>query len=592
MSYTGKWIKIDLTTGTSEINQTDRQLLETYIGGKGLGFAILDELAPCPDPLSEDNPLIFVNGPFTGTKIQTSSRTTLVTKSPLTGSILDTHCGGHFGPQLKAAGFDYLVITGKATNWVYLIVTPEGVEIKSAEHLLGKGIFATNDLLLEQHPGIDPCVACIGPAGENLSKIACIGVDKHRQFGRGGAGAVMGSKKLKAMVVDGELNINYQNREKFEQLNKQLTKSILTNPTIKFRRKKGTMLWVRRAQEYGILSTRNFKQCQWDKFESISSETARQELNWKDTGCFNCNIRCSKWARFDKTEIEGPEFETTAYLGSNCEVDDIKQVTIANEICNDLGMDSISAGGTCAFAMECYEKQLLDDFNGLDLSWGNTEAQHQLLHLMSKREGIGALFANGTRDAAEKIGKASHGFAINVFGMELSGPNPKGSLIMAVSNSVADFASHTRLWCLEQDMGDEFCVEDIPATVAKGQDEVNIRNSLVICDFVPEGLSALAEVLNEATGFNHDAESLLKIGTRISHLARRYNLRNGRKSSDDTLPDRFFNEKSLSGLMKGQKLEKTFHQFLVRKFYKLRGWNKNGEPKPETLQAYGLADAN
>lgn len=445
---------------------------------------------------------------------------------------------------------------------------------------------------MEKHAGIDPSVACIGPAGENLSKIACIGVDKHRQFGRGGAGAVMGSKDLKAVVVDGELTITYHNEEKFKELNKQLTKSILTNPNIKYRRKKGTMLWVRRAQEYGVLSTRNFKQCYWDQFESISSETAREELNWKDTGCFNCNIRCSKWARFDQTEIEGPEFETTAYLGSNCQVNDIRQVTIANEICNDLGMDTISAGGTCSFAMECYERQLLDGFDGLDLRWGNSEAQHQLLHLMAKREGIGALFADGTRAAAEKIGKESHEFAINVFGMELSGPNPKGSLVMAVSNSVADFASHTRLWCLEQDMGDDFRIEEIPLTVAKGQDEVNIRNSMVICDFVPEGLSALAEVLNEVTGFNHDAESLQKIGTRISHLARRYNLRNGRKHSDDTLPERFFNEESLSGLMKGKKLEKPFHQSLVQKYYKIRGWDENGTPKPETLQAFGLSDLN
>ena len=592
MSYTGKWIKIDLTTGTTEINTTDRLLLETYVGGKGLGLAILDQLAPYPDPLAEDNPLIFVNGPFPGTKVQPSPRTPLVTKSPLTGSMLDTHCGGHFGPQLKAAGFDYMIITGKAKSWVYLVITPESVEIKSADHLHGKGIFATNDLLLETHSGIDPSVACIGPAGENLSKIACIGVDKHRQFGRGGAGAVMGSKKLKAVIVDGELKIDYHDEEKFKRLNKELTKSILTNPTIKYRRKKGTMLWIRRAQEYGVLATRNFKQCRWDKFESISSEAARQELNWKDTGCFNCNIRCSKWARFNNTEIEGPEFETAAYLGSSCLVADIRQVTIANEICNDLGMDTISAGGTCSFAMECYEKQLLDSFDGLDLSWGNVEAQHRLLRLMAKREGIGALFADGTRNAAEKIGKNSHEFAINVCGMELSGPNPKGSLVMAVSNAVADFASHTRLWCLEQDMGDDFRIEDIPVAVAKGQDEVNIRNSLVICDFVPEGLSALAEVLNAATGFNHDAESLQKIGTRISHLARRYNKRNGRKSSDDTLPGRFFNEESLSGLMKGEKLEKPFHQSLVRRYYEIRGWDQKGEPEIETLQAYGLSEAN
>lgn len=585
MAYTGRWVKIDLTTKTYEINKTDRTLVENYIGGKGLGFAILDETAPAPEALGEDNPLIFVNGPFTGTEIQTSSRTTLVTKSPLTNSILDTHCGGHFGPQLKAAGFDYMVIVGKAKSWVYLHVTQGGVEFLSAEHLTGKGIFFTNDWLVNSHPGTDPRVACIGPAGENISKIACIGVDKHRQFGRGGAGAVMGSKNLKAIVVDGDLRVNYHDEKKFKQLNKILTKDILNSPSVKFRRKKGTMLWIRRAQELQMLPTRNFKECRFNDFEKITSETAREELNWKDTGCFNCAIRCSKWARFDDHEVEGPEYETTAYLGSGCMVSDIKEVAIANELCNDLGMDTISVGVTASFAMECYEKKLLDHWDGLDLSWGNGEALHQLIHLMAERKGVGAIFSDGTKCAAQSIGKRSEDFAINTFGMELSGVNPKGSLMMCLVLSVADFASHTRLWCLESDMGQEFSIDDIPATVAHGIDTVNIRNSLVICDFVPEGLKPLSEVLNAATGFEHTADSLLSIGTQITNLAREYNLRNGRKHTDDTLPNRFFNEESLSGFMEGEKLSRSLLKSLVQQYYKLRNWNQNGEPEVfETIE--------
>lgn len=578
MSYTGKWLKIDLASETYEINQTDQALVKEYIGGKGLGFAILDRIAPAPQALGEDNPLIFVNGPFTGTGIQTSARTTLVTKSPLTNSILDTHCGGHFGPQLKAAGFDYMIITGKAKAWIYLRVTKDGVELKSAEQLIGKGIFHTNDWLINNHPGHDPRVACIGIAGENLSKLACIGVDKHRQFGRGGPGAVMGSKKLKAIVVDGELKVDYHNEEKFKQLNKKLTKDILDNPNVKYRRQKGTMLWVRRGQGLGVLPARNFKECGFDDFEKISSETAKEELNWKDTGCFNCAIRCSKMATFDGHEVEGPEYETTAYLGSGSMINDIKQVAIANELCNDLGMDTISVGVTTSFAMECYEKKLLDKWSGLDLSWGNADAQQQLIKLMAQREGVGAVFADGTKCAAEIIGRGSEDFAINTFGMEHSGVNPKGSLVMCLVLAVADFASHTRLWYLDTDMADGATIDDIPATVARGIDEVNVRNSLVICDFVPEGVKRLAEMLNAATGYEYTEDSLLAIGSKITNLARAYNLRNGRSHTDDTLPNRFFDEEHLAGFMKGKKLDFAFFESLVQKYYKTRNWNQYGEP--------------
>ncbi|RLB75002.1 MAG: hypothetical protein DRH06_08785 [Deltaproteobacteria bacterium] len=579
MSYTGRWVKIDLTTKTYEINNTDQTLVENYIGGKGLGFAILDKIAPAPEALGEDNPLIFVNGPFTGSEIQTSARTTLVTKSPLTNSILDSHCGGHFGPQLKAAEFDYMVIVGKAKSWIYLYVTKDGVEFKSAEQLKGKGIFYVNDWLIDKHPGNDPRVACIGIAGENLSRLAGIGVDKHRQFGRGGAGAVMGSKMLKAIVVDGELRVHYHDAEKFRELNKKLTKDILSNPSVKYRRQKGTMLWVRRGQELGVLPARNFKECGFDDFEKISSETAKEELNWKDTSCFNCAIRCSKIATFDGHQIEGPEYETTAYLGSGCMVNDIKKVAMANELCNDLGMDTISVGVTISFAMECYEKKLLDNWDGLDLSWGNAEAQYKLIQLMAQKKGIGAIFGDGTKRAAEIIGKGSDDFAINTFGMELSGVNPKGSLIMSLMLSVADFASHTRLWCLDTDMEENFTIDEIPATVAKGIDDVNVRNSLVICDFVPEGVKRLAELLNAATGYEHTEDSLHAIGAKITNLARAYNLRNGRTHTDDTLPNRFFDEGSLAGFMKGKKLDRGFFKSLIQQYYKLRNWNQNGEPE-------------
>ena len=209
MSYTYKCLYVDLTEGKIEEKNSDLTLLEKYIGGKGLGFALIEQIAPKPEVFGPDNPIIFANGPFTGSKVQTSARTTLVTKSPLTNSLLDSHCGGNFGPMLKAAGYDYLVITGKSEKPVYLYLTDTKKEVLNADNLWGKGIFETTDLLTAKHQGINPRIAAIGQAGENLSKIACVGVDKHRQYGRGGSGAVMGSKKLKAIVVDGQVPIKY-----------------------------------------------------------------------------------------------------------------------------------------------------------------------------------------------------------------------------------------------------------------------------------------------------------------------------------------------------------------------------------------------
>ncbi len=574
MSYSGKWIQVDLTSGKIEIGDTDRFLLEKYIGGKGLGFALLEKIAPSPEPLGPDNPLIFVNGPFTGTPIQTSARTCLVTRSPLTGSIHDCHCGGNFGPRLKAAGYDYLIVTGKAVKPVYIYITNRTAEIKAAAEFWGKGTFFTNDELVKRHPGKNPHVACIGPAGENLSKIACICVDKYRQYGRGGPGAVMGSKKLKAIVLDGNSPLDYIDKEKFLMLNRKLTRDILADEGVKFRRKKGTMKCVRSGQEYEFLPTRNFQKVQFKDFEGISSETCREELNWEDTGCFSCAIQCSKIARWDGHEVEGPEYETAAFLGSGCEISDAKDLTFANEICDDLGMDTISAGVTCSFAMECYEKGLVENWEGLELKWGNAEAQRALLKKMAYREGIGNVFCDGTRVASQKIGKSSEEFAINIFGMEISGVNPKGSLTMGVAMAVADFASHTRLWLTEAEAGPDFKIEDIPQAVADGLDTINARNCLVICDFVPFGLDRLAPILNVLTGFEYTADSLLDLGTRITHLARRYNLRNGRKPSDDILPERFFKEKSLSGFMRGKILDKKYFKSIIQKYYELRDWNE------------------
>ncbi len=586
-AYMNKYLSIDLGSGEVTEGTLDPKLAEEYVGGKGMGLKLLSDLAPTVDPLSPDNPLIFVTGPLTGTMVQTSARSALVTKSPLTNGFLDSHVGGHFGPALKRAGYDYLLIRGKAKQPVYLHVTEKGCEILEAGDLWGKGIFDTEKALRERHQGTR--VASIGPAGEKGVLFACIGCDLYRQFGRGGAGAVMGSKNLKAVVVGGKARISYADDAAFRELALQMTEDCRNHPNAKKRYDLGTMMWIRMGQEIGeFLPTRNFQKGLFDGYEKITAEAMKKELSWKSVGCFNCVIKCSKMAKWDGHELEGPEYETTAFLGSGCEISDAKTVAMSNLLCDDLGLDTISMGVTCSFAMECYEKGLLKETDGLELNFGNGEAQHELIRKIARRDGIGDLFANGTRLAAKEIGQGSEYFAINTYGMELSGVNIKGCMSMGLALATSDFASHTRLWTATDEMNGELSIEFLPKYVVMGQNDINIRNSLVVCDFLPFGLDRLAPILSKATGIEFDQERLLFIGDRIHHLARLYNLQNGRTWKDDTLPARFFEEEMTAGLLKGKVMTREFFGDLLQKYYAERGWNETGEPTPETLKKAGL----
>ncbi len=586
-AYMNKYLSIDLSAGETTTGELDPGIAEEYVGGKGMGLRLLTDLAPEVDAFSPDNPLIFITGPFTGTLVQTSARSSLVTKSPLTNGFLDSHVGGHFGPMLKRTGYDYIIIRGKASKPVYLHISPEGCVISDAKELWGKGIFDTETSLKEKYPGSR--VASIGPAGESGVLFACIGCDMYRHFGRGGAGAVMGSKNLKAIVLNGNKKISYFDAEGFRELAGKLTLDVKNHPNAKKRFDLGTMMWVRMGQEDGkFLPTRNFQKCQFDEYETISSEAMKKELNWKSTGCFNCVIRCSKLAKWDGNEMEGPEYETTAFLGSGCGISDAKAIANANLLCDDLGLDTISMGVTCSFAMECFEKGLLKKTDGLELDFGNSHAQHELIKKVAHRDGIGDLFAGGTRLASREIGQGSEYFAVNTFGMELSGVNIKGCMSMGLALATADFASHTRLWTATDEMNGNLSIEVLPRYVAKGQDDVNIRNSLVVCDFLPYGLDRLAPLLTKATGIEFTPEKLMHIGERIHNLARLYNLRNGRTGKDDTLPGRFFDEEMTAGLLKGRKMTREFFAELLQKYYSQRGWDENGVPSPAKLAELGI----
>ncbi len=588
--YMNKFLKIDLSKKKYSFSIPPKELFEEFIGGKGMGLKLLLDMGIITEePLSPDNPLIFVTGPFTGSLVQTSARSVLITKSPLTGSFLDSHIGGNWGPALKRAGIDYMIITGRSKDPIYLHITPDNVDFLDASSLWGKGIIDTENSLKIKYPSSR--IASIGPAGENLVKYACIGSDLYRQFGRGGSGAVMGSKNLKSIVVEGNQKIEIYDPEKFKKINGQLTKDILAHPGPAKRDELGTNMWIRMGQEDGkFLPTRNFSEVGFEGYEGITSETMRKKLNWKSVSCFNCVIKCSKLAKWNNLEVEGPEYETTAYLGSGCGIGDAESVAYANYLCDDLGMDTISAGVVTSFAMEAYEKGILSssEVDGLELKFGNSEAQFSLLKKIAKREGIGDILAEGTKIASEKIGKGSDYFAIQIAGMELSGVNIKGSSSMGLTLATSDFASHTRFWSCSDEMAGNLTFENTPKFIKEGQDDVNARNSLVVCDFVPFGLDRLAPVLEALTGIKTDVSKLLNLGEKISNLTRMYNYKNGRSSSSDTLPRRFYKEKQEAGIFEGEYLTEEIFSEWLDKYYEIRGWDSTGFPTPEKLNSLSL----
>jgi aldehyde:ferredoxin oxidoreductase len=585
-----KYLHIDLGTRKFHYGTPPEGLYEEYVGGKGAGLKLMVDMGLIThDPFSPENPLIFITGPFTGSRVQTSARSALVTKSPLTGTFLDSHIGGHWGPQVRRAGVDYIIVTGKSDKPVYLHITPGNVSFEDAAGLWGTNRFETERKLRDQYPGTQ--VSCIGVAGENLVKIACIGTDYHRQFGRGGSGAVMGSKNLKALVVGGKESVGFFDEAGYKDLTTQLTKDVMAHPNRALRFERGTSMWVRWGQEDGrFLPIRNCREVVVDDYEKVTSEGLKKALNWKSRGCYNCVIKCAKLAQWKDYKMEGPEYETVAWLGTNCGINDPEDVAYANYLADDFGMDTISAGVILAYAMEAFEKGIITeaDTGGIALNFGNGAGLHQMIEKIAHRDGLGDILAEGSRIASQKIGKESEYFALQTAGMELSGVNIKGCASMGLAMATADFASHTRLWTATAEMNGQLTYENTPKFVKDGQDEVNTRNSLIVCDFLPFGFDRLSAMLEKITGLTYSADGLQKLGEKLSNLNRMYNIKNGRTRKDDTIPGRFFKEEHLSGIFKGKHLTEEIFQKWLDLYYGERGWDTNGVPTDETLSELNL----
>jgi aldehyde:ferredoxin oxidoreductase len=581
MSYRWKVLRVNLSTGSVVTEPLNEEWAEKYFGGRGLGAKYLyEELKEGIDPLSPDNKFILATGPFTGTMVPCSGKLAIITKSPATGGLLDCSIGGHFASQLKFAGYDILIIQGQAKGPVYLLIEDDKVEIHDANHLWGKGIFETEPRLQEEH-GIEARVLSIGPAGEHLVPFACIGSELYRQAGRGGVGSVMGSKKLKAIVCSGSQSISVPDMPRLLKLvKKAIQEDVLTDDNL-WAYTVGTSNIVDMSNSAGVLPTRNYQDGVFDGAQKINSDRLKK-LQPKKKACFACALGCGNYSNIKGVAVEGPEYETLALAGSNCGVNDIEAIIKFNAECDDLGLDTISTGNVLGFAMEMTEKGTKD----FGIRFGDIDTYLKIPRLVAYQKGIGKELCQGVKKLAKKYNTAD--FAMHVKGLELPGYDPRGSWAMGLAYATASRGGcHMSAWPVANEaFGDiyPFTIEGKAQLVIDGQIYNAIKFSLILCDFWALSLETMSELGSCVLGREVPVNELKKAGERIWNLLRLFNFREGFRTADDSLPNRFFNDPLKSGTPAGRVLPRDQFNAMLKEYYQLCGWDSAGVPTPEKLK--------
>jgi len=604
--FYGKILRVNLTKQKYNIEEVKESILENYLGGRGLGAKILyDEVLNNVTPLSAENKLIFSPGPLTGTKFPTSARAVVVTKSPLTGAYLYSMAGGKFGFNIKKAGFDSIIIEGKSEKPIYLLITDNSVEFKDASHLWGmKTTLALYHL--KEFLGTGVSIVVNGPAGENHVKMAGLMTDDWRQFGRGGSGAVLGFKNVKAIAITGKEKVNVYDEKSFSENLKDIYGLLKKYPggSPGFRRYGSGENLAETRSDFGLLPTKNWTYCTFDGAWDISMMSMRDEKKMilKDQGCFGCPLQCGKLTKsvsadFPSYFCDGPEYETLYSLGSNCMINDPNFIVAANMLCDELGLDTMSTGVVISFAMECIEKGLLteSDFNGRKIKFGSTQNILGLIEDIANRSGIGELLGNGVKFASEKIAQGSDRFAIHVKGMELGGYEPrtaKGqSIVFAVGNRGGCHHSIGLSAIAEVNRGIGQEIE------GKGKLVKTFSRIRILSDSTTHCTSAFSRsfdyeiwsrIMHSVTGFDYYPLKLQDIGDRINSIERQYNLQQGFTIKDDTLPKRLLEEKLPDGPYKGEVVTVEQLNTMRTEYFNEMGWDENGIPAEQTLKRLKL----
>jgi len=598
--YTGKRLDIDLTTSTWVVSELSPELLSRYIGGKGLAAKIIyDEVKSGCDPLSPDNVLVFATGPLTGTLAPLSGRMIVGTKSPLTGIWVDSNAGGFLGPEIKRAGYDVVVLKGKALSPVNVLIEDNKISFKSADSLWGLDCEETHNRVKAEY-GEDYRLACIGPAGEQMIPISSI-ISEMRAFGRGGVGAVMGSKNVKALVVHGTQTLKIFDPDAFMMINQEAYNELAISPdTGGGRQRYGSNVIYSAMNELGVHPVKNFQSSVNEHAEELSEDRMREDLVEKDKACFGCPVACSKFSKVKKGKYkgeytEGPEYENTWAFGAQCGNGDYGAVVAAEHLCDMYGIDSISAGNSIGFGMECVQRGIISrDEVGYDLEFGNTDSMIQMLHQIGKGEGVGHLLGLGTKAAAQKLGQGSEVFAMHVKGLELPAYDPRGAYAMGLAYATSDRGGcHLRSWPIAaeglQHNGriDPFSTEFKSEFVKNEQDLISVVDSIGMCQFAMGALNPrqLVRLMYSITGQEKfkTIEDVLESGERIYNLTRLINLREG--VEPDTLPPRLLDEEMPDGPAQGNR---TPLKEMLEEYYFIRGWDELGTPGKEKLTQLGL----
>jgi len=582
--FHGRLLHLDLTSGQSVWREIETFRLRAFLGGIGLGTSLLYDYAPRGvDPFSPENPLIFASAPLVGTGLTTTAKFAVVTKSPLTGFIADSLSSSYFALELKRIGIDALIITGRSSAMSYLSIKNQTVEIRSAEHLRGKSPLEAESVIRAELNWPSARVAAIGRAGENLVRFATIS-NEGRHAGRGGVGAVMGSKNLKAIALSGDCRTDVADSGGIEKIAAVLRERSLSSLTDKYR-EIGTVANLSVFNRLGTLPTRNFQQSTFDDADALSGESLTENNFSRRHGCAACTIRCERLFKALDGRDQRMEYETLFALGPLCGIRDPDSVLHAAQLCDVYGLDTISTGGTLAWAMECGEKGLLPDVDKFGLRFGAAEGVFAAIAAIGERQGIGALLAEGSRRAAMEIGGNSMDWAMHVKGLELPGYEPRSLKTMALGLAVSPRgACHNRSGAYEADFSgevDRFTIDSRRGSlVAASEDFAATLDSLIICKFLRKCFNdyyeEAAEVLRNVTGWDYTANDIKRAGERIHNLKKLFNIREGWSTDDDWLPGRLLSEALPTGVGAGVRLSPDELRQMIRSYYQARGWDDHG----------------
>jgi aldehyde:ferredoxin oxidoreductase len=603
--YNGKILRVNLTTNTLSEEAIDADFCRRYIGGAGFAtYYLWKELKPEIDALSPDNKLIFAVGPLTGLSLLGTARNCVCAKSPLGGSIAKSESGGYWGVEMKRAGYDVLIIEGKSETPVYLWVQNGKGNIKNASHLWGKNTKETEAVIREELGDDHVQVASIGPGGENMVRYACIMHGCHDAAGRGGLGAVMGSKNLKAVAVRGHKSFDLINPEKVKEIRRQKMPG----------KDNAFSLWgtggpeMISGEQSGNLPIRNFREGVFPEVSQITGVVIKDNFRIGMEGCFACPVRCKKVVKFEEPYpvdpiYGGPEYETLAALGSDCGISNLKAIIKANELCNAYSLDTISTGGTIAFAMECFEKGIIDkgQTGGIELRFGNEEAMLQAIELIARRQGIGKLLAEGSARMAKEVGKASLDFAMQVKGVEAGLHDPRLRPTLGLGYMVNPNGADHCSSMADAGFNTEYGIQPLHplgiwqvlptydvssrkvAIFIVGQLKSILEDSLLLCGLCHYELEQEAELVTAVTGWDTSIAELLKVAQRIVTTSRLLNIKQGLTKADDILPTRYFQPKA-NGALTNTYLDRNVMEKAKESYYILMGWDRNGIPLPEKVE--------